>query len=294
MLLSAMIFNKLTPIVSLFFILFIFNGCTLIRMGQEGVEKLKTSTSYGYQNSIEPDYIRNVKDYIVDENNFVIIAEDPNRTLYKIRNKSNLGKFSMLSALVDYCEDIKGTVQFGKQFGTSIASDFDSMDFEFSSLKGDYRKNRLKGYNGWMKCVNTDDDFEVKRKTRSKYFLITHTKEQLQGYSLRWYMDYYNLKELDLKSLNIGIWSYSALVQLSGACMYNKGKVAISNNFTNNIETDLNTYLLNQLNPLNGKKSYILAVGSLTCKYNDIKKEDFIFNISYSKKYKKLLYAKKL
>ena len=294
MLLSKMIFKTLISSILLFILLVNLSGCTLIRIGQDSIEKVKTSTTYGYQNSTKPDTVRNVKDYIVDENDFVIIAEDLRRTLYKVRNKSNLGKFSMLSDLVDYCEDIKGTVQFGKQFGASIAVEFDSIDFEFSSLKSDYRKNRLAGYKGWMRCVNTDDDFEIKRKTRSDYFLITHTKEQLQGYSLRWYMDYYDLKELDLTRLNIGVWSYSALVQLSGTCLRNEGKITISNHFTNDIETDLNTYLLNQLDPSNGKKAYILGSGYLSCKYNNVKKEDFSFNISYSQKYHKLLYTKKL
>jgi len=277
----------------LFLLFFTLNGCTLIRMGQETGEKIKTSTSYGYQNGIEPDKVRNVKDYIVDENNFVILAEDRYQTLYKHRNKSNLGRFSMLSDLIDYCEDIQGTVQFGQQFSASIARDFDTMDFEFSSLKDDYKAKRLKGYDGWMKCVDSDDDFEVKRKNRSDYFLITHKKEQLQGYSLRWYIDYFDLEEADLNTLNIGVWSYSALVQLSGICQYHQGNTTISNRYTNHIETDIDSYLLRQYDPLNGKKGYILATGVLSCTNSAEQKSDFVFDITYSKKYRKLLYTKR-
>jgi hypothetical protein len=262
-------------------------------MGQETREKIKTSTSFGYQNGIKPEKIRNVKDYIVNENDFIIIAEDNHRTLYKHRNKSNLGRFSMLSDLVDYCEDIQGTVQFGQQFGASIVRDFDSIDFEFSSLKDDYKVKRLKGYIGWMKCIDSDDDYEVKRKDRSEYFLITHKKEQLQGYSLRWYIDYFDLEEVDLNALNIGVWSYSSLVQLSGICVYNQGQTTISNRYTNNIETDIDSYLLNQFDPLNGKKGYVLATGVLSCTNSTEQRKDFVFDITYSKKYRKLLYTKR-
>ncbi len=288
-----MIFKLLQHSLLLFFILLTFSGCTLIRMGQETSEKIKTSTTYGYQNGVQPDTVRNVKDYIVEENDFVIVAEAPLQTLYKIRNKSSSGKFAMLGDLADYCEDIKGHVQFGKQFGASIASEFDSIDFEFSSLKSDYKQKRLAGYQGWMKCVGTDDDFEVKRKSRSDYFLITHAKEQLQGYSLQWYIDYFDLKELDLATLNLGVWSYSALVQLSGICQYNKGEPLISNKYTDNIEMGLDRYLLNQLDPMNGKKGYILATGQLLCKNSEARKADFVFDISYSNKYQKLIYAKR-
>jgi hypothetical protein len=262
-------------------------------MAQEAKEKVKTSTAFGYQNSIKPDKVRNIKDYIVNENDFVIVAEDSKRTLYKHRNKSNLGKFSMLSDLVDYCEDIDGSVQFGTQFGASIAREFDSIDFEFSSLKNDYKNKRLKGYKGWMKCVGSDDDFEIKRKGRSDYFLISHQKEQLQGYSLRWYIDYFNLKEVDLGALNMGVWSYSSLVQLSGICHYYQGESIISNDYTNHVETDLDTYLLSRLNPLNGEKGYILAAGTLSCRNSSEMKSDFTFDISYSKKYRKLIYTKR-
>ena len=291
MLLSKTMINKLISLILFTLILFNLSGCSLIRMGQESVEKVKTSTSHGYQNGIEPDSIRNIKDYIVDENDFVIIAEDNYRTLYKARNESNLGRFSRLTDLVDYCEDIKGSVKFGKQFGASLTREYDTIDFEFSSIKSDYRKNRLRGYGGWMKCSDSEDNFEIKRKGSSKYFLITHEKEQLQGYSLRWYIDYFNLDELDLNTQNIGIWSYSTLVQLAGVCQYNGGKVMIFNRYTNKISMDLDSYLLQQLDPLNGKKGYLLASGDFACQ--DSKTEDFIFEISYSKKYQKLLYTKR-
>jgi len=285
--------NKLISIHLLLIILFTLTGCTFIRMGQEGAEKLKTSTTHGYQNGVEPDSIRNIKDYIVDENDFVIIAENSNKTLYKTRNESNLGRLSILTDLVDYCEDIGGKARFGKQFGFSIAKDFDSMDFEFSSIRSEYKKNRIRGYEGWMKCSGSTDDFEVRRKGRSHYFLISHDKEQLQGYSFRWYMDYFNLKDLDLKSLNIGVWSYSALIQFSGVCQLYNGKNTISNRFTNNKDMDIDNYLINQFDPLNPGKGYILASGNLSCTKSDEGKSDYVLDINFSKKYRKLLYTRR-
>jgi len=275
-------------------LLFSLTGCTLIRMTQETSEKLKTLSTHGYHNSIKPKYIRNIKDYIADKNNFVIIAESSYKTLYKLRNESPLGKFARLSNLVDYCKDINGHVQFGKQFGSSISSEFNTIDFEFSNIRSQYKSNRLPSYKGWMRCVNSGDDFYVSRKARSKYFLITHTKPQLQGYSLRWYIDYFNLNKLDIQSLNVGIWSYSAMMQLGGLCHYYQGKSTISNKYTEHRKTSFDGYLLNRLDPLNPKKGYLLATGIFSCKNSKEGRSDYTFDISYSKKYQKLLYTKRL
>jgi len=218
-----MTFKKLSSLLLLLTIFFTFSSCTFIRMGEEGMEKIKTSSSHGYPNGIKPDEIRNIKDYIVNENDFVIIAESPYKTLYKTRNKSNMGRMSVLDDLMDYCVDQGGKYKFGKQFGGSIASEYESMDFEFSSVKDEYRKNRLRGYKGWMKCRGGKDEFEVNRKRRSAYFQITHKQVQLQGYALQWYIDYHDIKEMDLKELNIGLWSYSTLVQMGGSLSIQSG-----------------------------------------------------------------------
>lgn len=262
-------------------------------MGQESAEKIKTTSTHGYQNGIQPNEIRNIKDYIVDENDFVIIAESPYKTLYKIRNKSNMGRISVLDDLMEYCVDNGGKFKFGKQFGASIAREYDSMDFEFSNIKDDYRKNKLRGYKGWMRCLGTKDDFEVNRKGRSSYFQISHQKKQLQGYALQWYIDYFNIEDVDLKSLNIGLWSYSALVQFGGLCEYNKGQAFISNRYTKHQFLQVNDYFLQQLNPFTKTKPYLLATGEFRCEKSKEAKANFIYDITYSKKYHKIVYNKR-
>ncbi|PHR53992.1 MAG: hypothetical protein COA44_14600 [Arcobacter sp.] len=286
-------FKKVFSLFLFIIILFSLSSCSLIRMGQESAEKIKTTSTHGYQNGIEPDEIRNIKDYIVDENDFVIIAESPYKTLYKTRNKSNMGRISILDDLMEYCVDNGGKYKFGKQFGASIASEYHSMDFEFSDVKTEYRKNRLRGYKGWMKCLGSKDDFEIDRKGRSSYFQIQHQKKQLQGYALQWYIDYFNIEDLDLKSLNIGVWSYSALVQFGGFCEYNKGKAFISNRYTKDKSILLNDYFLQQLNPFSTAKPYLLATGGFRCEESKQDKENFIYEVTYSKKYRKLLYNKR-
>jgi hypothetical protein len=284
---------KIMQIQFLLLVLFMFSGCTLIRMGQEGAEKVKTSTTYGYQNGVKPEKIRNVKDYIVDQNDFVIIAETPYQTLYKTRNESNMGRLSILNDLMDYCEEIKGSVKFGNQFTASMATEYDSIDFEFSSIPSDHKKYKDYSYTGWMKCSDTNDNFEIKRKARSKYFLITHEKEQPQGYALQWYIDYFNVEDVDISKQNIGLWSYSSLVQLAGICTYHEGKAFIANRYTKDQKTPLNTYFISQLNPLNDTKGYLLSTGMFSCEQSKEGKADFIFDISYSKKYRKLLFTKR-
>ncbi len=284
---------KTIQIQFLLLVFFMFSGCTLIRMGQEGAEKIKTSTTHGYQYGVKPNKIRNVKDYIVDQNDFVIIAETSLQTLYKIRNESNMGRLSVLNDLMDYCEEIKGSVKFGKQFTASMAMEYDSIDFELSSIENDYKKYKDYSYEGWMKCFDTNDNFEIKRKSRSKYFLITHEKEQLQGYALQWYIDYFNIEDLDLGTQNIGLWSYSSLVQLGGVCEYYKGKAFISNRYTKNEKIPLNLYFISQLNPLNDTKGYLLSTGSFSCEQSQAGRADFMFDISYSKKYRKLLFTRR-
>jgi len=284
---------KIIQIQFLLLVFFTFSGCTLIRMGQESVEKVKTSTTYGYQNGVKPDKIRNVKDYIVDQNDFVIIAETTYQTLYKTRNESNMGRLSILNDLMEYCQDIKGSVKFGKQFTASMAMEYDSIDFEFSSIRSDHKKYKDYSYAGWMQCLNTNDNFEIQRKSRSKYFLITHEKEQPQGYALQWYIDYLNIEDLDLETQHIGLWSYVSLVQLAGVCAYHEGKAFISNRFSKDKKTPLNTYLISQLDPLNDTKGYLLSTGLFSCEQSREGKADFIFDISYSKKYRKLLFTKR-
>lgn len=262
-------------------------------MGQESAEKIKTTSTHGYQNGIQPDEIRNIKDYIVNENDFVIIAESPYKTIYKTRNKSNMGRISILDDLMEYCVDNAGDVTFGKQFGASIAREYDSMDFEFSDIKDDYKKNKDRSYTGWMKCLGTQDDFEVTRKGRSDYFQVIHKKEQLQGYALQWYIDYFNIEDLDLKTFNVGLWSYSGLVQFGGFCEYHKGKLSLTNRYTKKKTLSLNNYFLQQLNPYSTNKPYLLATGEVRCEDTKNNKNDFIYDISFSKKYRKLLYTKR-
>ena len=293
MLLSDMTYTKLLSFFFLTLILLNLHGCTILRMGQESVEKIKTTSSHGYQNGVQPDEIRNIKDYIADENDFVIVAESPFKTLYKIRNKSNMGRISVLDDLMEYCVDAGGKVQFGKQFGASIASEYDSMDFEFSNIKEDYRKYKLRGYSGWMKCSETEDNFEVNRKDRTPYFQIVHEKEQLQGYALQWYIDYFDLEDLDLHSLNVGLWSYSSLVQFGGFCEYHKGKLILSNRYTKKKPLDLNTYFLQQLDPFSSTKPYLLASGEVSCTQSKDAKADFSYDVAFSKKYRKLIYTKR-
>ena len=145
-----------------------------------------------------------------------------------------------------------------------------------------------------MKCINSNDDFEVNRKRESRYFLISHKEKQLQGYSLRWYIDYFDLEELDINTLNLGVWSYSALVQLSGLCLYQGGEVTIKNRYTDNKKVDLDTYFLTQLDPLSASKGYVLASGNLSCNNSKKKSNNFSFDIDYVEKYRKLVYKREL
>lgn len=273
--------------------IFIFSGCTLIQVAQDSKEAYKTSTTHGYQNGIKPAEIRNIKDYIADENDFVILAESSHKTVYMSRTTSNSGKFAMHSASADYCEEIGGKVEFGKQAGISISVDFDSIAFEFSSVKSNYKKARVREYDGWMRCVNSNDDFEIRRKNRTKYFTITHEKEQPQGYSFQWYIDYFNIENIDPDTVQTGGFKHINLVYLSSLCICNNGDVFISNKYTQNIDMNMNDYIINQLSPLSGEKGYLLAQGSLSCKNSDLNNSDFIYDISYSKQYQSLIYNKR-
>jgi len=269
------------------------SGCSLIQLAQESKEVYKTSTSHGYQNGIKPDNIRNFKDFIVDENYFVIISEDELHTVYKSRDTSLRGKLAIITGPQEYCEDIGGKVEFGRQVGGSIALDFDSVDFEFSSAKKDYRKYKVPSYKGWMRCVNSKDDFEIKRKDRSKYFFITHKNKQLQGYSIQWFASYMDIEDIDPKHIQAGAFSYASFMQLASMCIYHKGKLSISNRYTDKKEISLDAYFLQQLDPLKNTKGYILASGFLSCKDSTDKKSDYTFDITYSKKYRTLIYTKR-
>ena len=277
----------------IFSLVFSLSGCVLIQMGQESAEKVKTSTTYGYQNGIKPNDIRNFKDYLVDENDVVILAEDKKHTIFRLRNFELGGKLDMITDPADYCEDHGGTVQYGKQVASFIYTKFDSIDFEFSSAKSDFKKKRKRGYKGWMRCNGTQDDFEILQKGRSRYFMVYHEKEQLQGYSMRWIIDYLSLEEVEPDANHIGGWDYNAFVNLAGTCVLHQGKVTISNRYTAKKEMDLDAYFLQQLNPKNGKKAYLLAQGTFSCKNSKEAKANAIFDITYEKKYRSLIYTKR-
>ena len=274
-------------------LLFSLCGCVLIQMGQESAEKVKTSTTHGYQNGIEPDEIRNFKDYLVDENDVVILAEDKKHTIFKLRNFDLGGRLDMITDPADYCEDQGGTVQYGQQVASFIYTKFDSIDFEFSSAKSDFKKKRKRSYKGWMRCHGTKDDFEILQKGRSRYFMVYHEKEQLQGYAMRWIIDYLNLEEIEPDANHIGGWDYNTLVNLAGSCILHKGKAKISNRYTSKKEMDLDSYFLQQLDPKNGKKPYLLAQGVFSCTNSDNPKANVVFDISYEKKYRSLIYTKR-
>jgi len=279
---------------TLFSLLFFsFYGCAAIQLAHESKEAYRVSTSHGYQNGQEPDEIRNIKDYIVDENYFVILAEDEKKTLYKARDESLRGRLAMITATYDYCQDHGGKVVFGTQVARALAVDFDSIDFEFSSAKSDYKKYRNSSYDGWMKCINTDDDFEIKRKDKSKYFTITHKKDQLQRYALQWFIPYNNLKEKDASALQVGIWRYESFINLAALCMLNKGDMLISNRFTQNKKMNLNNYFLQQLNPYNKEGGYILASGTISCENSEDETKNYSYDITFSKKYRNLLYTRR-
>jgi hypothetical protein len=269
------------------------SGCALVQMGQESAEKVKTSTTHGYHNGVEPDKIRNFKDYLVDENDVVILAEDDKHTVFKLRNYDLGGRLDMITDPADYCEEKGGTVQYGKQVASFVYTEFDSIDFEFSSAKSDFKKKRKRSYKGWMRCHGTDDDFEILRSGRSKYFMVYHEKKQLQGYSMRWFIDYLSLEEVDPDTNHIGGWDYNAFVNLAGSCVLHKGKATISNRYTHKKEMDLNAYFIQQLNPRSGKKPYLLAQGKFSCQESENPKANVIFDISYMKKYRSLIYTKR-
>ena len=271
----------------------IFSGCVLLQMAEESKELYRTSTSHGYQNGVKPDTIRNVKDFIADENKFVILAETPHKTLYALQNRSTSGKKAMISDLADYCEDIKGEVIFGTQVGPAISREFSSVELELSSIKSDYKEKRVRSYSWWMKCVNSKDDFEIKRKRGTYRFVINHKKAQELGYQLRWFMDYYNVSALELKTIGQGKWSYASFLQFASLCEYHGGKSLISNQYTDNIPTHINTYLLKQIDPESTEKKYLLGQGEFVCKDTKEGKFDFSFDIKYISKYRSLIYTKK-
>ena len=285
--------KKLIHLTLITTLLFSFYGCALIQMGQDSAEKIKTSRTHAYQNGIKPDKIRNFKDYLVDENDVVILAEDTKHTIFKLRNFDLGGRLDMITDPADYCEDKGGKVQYGDQVASFIYTKFDSIDFEFSSAKSDFKKRRKRGYSGWMSCTGTKDDFEILQKGRSRYFMIYHSKEQLQGYSMRWIIDYLSLQDRDPGTYHIGAWDYNAFVNLAGSCVVHKGEAKILNRYTSKKEMDLDAYLLQQFDPKNGKKPYLLAQGTFSCKNSENPKANVIFDISYQKKYHALVYTKR-
>jgi len=285
--------KKSTAYIFYLILPFLFTGCTLVKMGQESAEAVKVASTHGYQNGKEPEKIRNLKDFLVDENEIVILAENAKKTVFRLRDFELGGRLDMISDPADYCESKGGKVIFGKQVASFIYTEFDSIDFEFSSVKSNFKKKRKRGYSGWMKCQGTQDDFEILRKGRSRYFVVEHEKEQLQGYALRWIMDYMALDEVDPATLHVGGWDYVSMVKVAGLCLLSEGKVFIVNRYTKDKKMGLNDYFIQQLNPRDKIKPYLLASGEFICEQSKEKRADAIFDITFAKKYRSLIYTKR-
>ncbi len=271
-------------------LIFILSGCVLLQMAEDTKELYKTSTSHGYQNSIKPDQIRNVKDFIADENQCVILAETPHKTLYTLQNRSLSGKKAMIRDLADYCDDISGKTVFGLQVGAAISREFSSVELELSGIKSDYKEKMSRGYSGWMRCVGSDDDFEVKRKRGTYNFLITHEKEQESGYQLRWFMDYYDIGSFKIEEHSRGRWLYASFIQFAALCEYHQGESYISNTYTNGNAMRLNEYLFMQIDPNRQGKGYVLGQGEFICRDTVQYRHDFRLAIGFENGYRGLSY----
>lgn len=269
---------------------FLLSGCVLLQMAEDTKELYKTSTSHGYQNSIKPDRIRNVKDFIANENQFVILAETPHKTLYSLQNRNLSGKKAMISDLADYCDDINGKTVFGLQVGAAISREFSSIELELSSIKSDYREKRSRGYSGWMKCIGSDDDFEVKRKRGTYNFLITHEKEQERGYQLRWFMEYYDIENFEMEKQSKGRWLYASFIQFATLCEYHKGRSYIYNTYTDSKAMSVNEYLFMQIDPNRQVKGYLLGEGEFICRDTEQNRHDFRLAIGFENGHRGLIY----
>ncbi len=234
------------------------------------------------------DKINSFRDYVIQKRsnevgNYDVIATTANKTLIELRvfnePTTTADATDILKVLDDvksYCSAKGGNIIYGDGSITAIENLPTAFSFDYIRYKNDMQKQGSGKFDGFLKCTNSNDDFEIKymvdnvdlrrdhmigggyMQTYSRYFLINHQKSQSSNQKT-WqnsskYGNYVKNKSItEILSIdnNTTPWKYEKATGAYKYCTLNGGELFVKNQITKNKPMNIDEYLIQRANSMN-------------------------------------------
>lgn len=234
------------------------------------------------------DKINSFRDYVIQKRsnevgNYDVVATTANKTLLELRvfnePTSTADATDVLKVLDDvktYCSAKGGYVIYGDDLIFAIENLPTAFSFDYIGYKNDMQKQGSRKFDGFLKCTNSNDDFEIEymvdnvdlrrddmigggyMQTYSRFFLINHQKSQSSNQKT-WqnnskYTSYEkdkSIKEILSIENNITPWRYEKAMGAYKYCTFNGGEFFVKNQITKNEPMNIDEYLIQRANAMN-------------------------------------------
>lgn len=234
------------------------------------------------------DKINSFRDYVIQKRsneigNYDVIATTANKTLLELRvfnePTSTADATDVLKVLDDaksYCGAKGGHLIYGDGSISAIENLPTAFSFDYIAYKNDMQKQGSGKFDGFLKCINSQDDYEIEymvdnvdlrrdhmigggyMQTYSRYFLINHQKPQSSDQKT-WqnsnkYGNYVKNKRItEILSIenNTTPWKYEKATGAYKYCTLNGGIFLVKNQITKNEPMNIGEYLIQRANSMN-------------------------------------------
>jgi hypothetical protein len=234
------------------------------------------------------DKINSFRDYVIQKRsnevgNYDVVATTANKTLLELRVFNELTSTAnatdVLKVLDDaksYCKAKSGNIIYGDSAIATIENLPTAFSLDYISYKNDIQKQGRGKFDGFLKCKNSSDDFEIEymidnvdlrrdhiigggyMQTYSRYFLINHHKTQISNQKT-WqksskYTSYakdQSIEEILSIETNITPWKYEKASGAYKYCTLEDGEFFVKNQITKNKSMNIDEYLIQRANSMN-------------------------------------------
>ncbi|MDY0181638.1 hypothetical protein [Aliarcobacter skirrowii] len=234
------------------------------------------------------DKINSFRDYVIQKRsnevgNYDVVATTVNKTLLELRvfnePTSTADATNILKVLDDaksYCKAKSGNLIHGDSAIATIENLPTAFSFNYIGYKNDIQKQGSGKFDGFLKCTNSSDDFEIEymvdnvdlrrdhmigggyMQTYSRFFLINHQKSQSSDQKT-WqnsskYTNYAkdkSVKEILSIENNTTPWKYEKATGAYKYCTLNGGMFLVKNQITKNEPMNIDEYLIQRANAMN-------------------------------------------
>lgn len=252
--------------------IFIFSGCVASQSPQvKNTDKLDSFRDYIFKKRSN------------ESGNYDLIATTAHKTLLELRvfnePTSTADATYVLKVLDDakfYCKAKSGNIIYGDSAIATIENLPTAFSFDYIGYKNDMQKQGRGKFDGFLKCTNSSDDFEIEymvdnvdlrrddmigggyMQTYSRFFLINHQKSQSSNQKT-WqnnskYTSYEkdkSIKEILSIENNITPWRYEKAMGAYKYCTFNGGEFFVKNQITKNEPINIDEYLIQRANAMN-------------------------------------------